>query len=241
MIKKASKLFILFIALTLTLVSGCSKSSSSSDSPPSLPIKSIQFKQTTYYIYVLNNTLTANYQVSPTDSIGVLEWSVTPNSTPNIVTVNNSGILTSFQYGTVTVNVALKSNPLINDSSIVMIVSTPSSLRLSEQTINLSYYLETKALDATLNPGATGNILWSSSDDTVFTIDQDGIVTARQTGTASIQAQVQNTSVSANGTVVVNIPVTQINTNTNSVTLTDFTTSTPVIPSLNTGSIGTII
>jgi len=50
---------------------------------------------------------------------------------------------------------------------------------------------ETLELSATINPaGATGTIVWSSSDESVATIDQSGVVTGLSIGTTSISATV---------------------------------------------------
>ena len=47
----------------------------------------------------------------------------------------------------------------------------------------------TGKLTATLSPeGSTGTIQWTSSNDNVASIEQDGTVTAKGTGTATITA-----------------------------------------------------
>jgi len=71
---------------------------------------------------------------------------------------------------------------------------------------------ETLDLDATINPvGAVGTIVWASSDESVATVDQNGVVTGISEGSASISATVGGTEIKSSLTVIVTSSNTLMN------------------------------
>jgi len=60
-------------------------------------------------------------------------------------------------------------------------------------------------LTATVTPD-TAKVIWTSSDESIATVDQNGNVTAISEGTAIITATIENTDISATSTVIVKKP-----------------------------------
>ena len=115
-------------------------------------------------------------------------WSSSNDAT---ATVDKNGLVTTHEVGTVTIKATLKSDPAI--SSSVTIVVNP--IKVSKITVNgydKEYLVkdDTVILTTTVEPGDAANksIVWSSSNEEVATVDQNGKVTAVGQGTVSIKA-----------------------------------------------------
>ena len=115
-------------------------------------------------------------------------WSSSNEAT---ATVDENGLVTTHEVGTVTITATLKSDPSI--SSSVTIVVNP--IKVSKITVNgygKDYLVkdDTVTLTTTVEPGDAANksIVWSSSNEEVATVDQNGKVTAVGQGTVSIKA-----------------------------------------------------
>ena len=115
-------------------------------------------------------------------------WSSSNEAT---ATVDENGLVTTHEVGTVTITATLKSDPTI--SSSVTIVVNP--IKVSKITVNgydKEYLVkgDTVTLTTTVEPSDAANksIVWSSSNEEVATVDQNGKVTAVGQGTVSIKA-----------------------------------------------------
>ena len=115
-------------------------------------------------------------------------WSSSNDAT---ATVDENGVVTTLEVGTVTITATLKSDPTI--SSSVTIVVNP--IKVSKITVNgydKDYLVKggTVTLTTTIEPSDAANksIVWSSSNEKVATVDQNGRVTAVGQGTVSIKA-----------------------------------------------------
>ena len=73
-------------------------------------------------------------------------------------------------------------------------------------------------LTATVTPD-TAKVIWSSSDETIATVDQNGHVTAIREGQAIITAKVENTELVATATVIVKKPISESSSAILSITL----------------------
>ena len=115
-------------------------------------------------------------------------WSSSNDAT---ATVDENGLVTTHEVGTVTITATLKSDPTI--SSSVTIVVNP--IKVSKITVNgygKEYLVkdDTVTLTTTVEPSdaADKSIVWSSSNESVATVDQNGKVKAVGKGTVSIKA-----------------------------------------------------
>ncbi|MCS1383598.1 Ig-like domain-containing protein [Lysinibacillus sphaericus] len=73
-------------------------------------------------------------------------------------------------------------------------------------------------LTATVTPD-TAKVIWSSSDESIATVDQDGNITAIREGTAIITAKIENTDIAASSTVIVKKPINESSSAILSITL----------------------
>jgi uncharacterized protein YjdB len=71
----------------------------------------------------------------------------------------------------------------------VTVISPVSGLTLSSSELTLNRYL-TKQLEAIIEPSDATNdtVIWTSSDETIATVDSTGLVTGVKSGTATITA-----------------------------------------------------
>ena len=138
-------------------------------------------------------------------------WSSSNEAT---ATVDENGLVTTHEVGTVTITATLKSDPTI--SSSVTIVVNP--IKVSKITVNgydKEYLVkdDTVTLTTTVEPGDAANksIVWSSSNNDVATVDQNGKVTAVGQGTVSIKAMNDDSGVYGEQVITVydNTPITK--------------------------------
>lgn len=131
-------------------------------------------------------TLTA---VLPTESEGqTLTWT---SSEPSVATVSDEGVVTAVKQGQATITATLPDGETsaactVTVDNYVVDVSiqplSPGTLAVGKQ-ITLSAFLSYKYKTET-----PGEVLWSSSDPGVATVDEDGLVTALSEGRATITA-----------------------------------------------------
>ncbi|NFG60525.1 Vps62-related protein [Clostridium sp. CMCC3677] len=92
-------------------------------------------------------------------------------------------------------------NPVLNVFKKDLIVNTNESISLDHSIMNLTVN-DSKQLTATTTPSAV-DINWSSSDETVATVDSNGNVKAIKEGQATITSQIKGTDIKANCMVTV--------------------------------------
>ncbi|TQR27201.1 cell adhesion protein [Lysinibacillus sphaericus] len=81
------------------------------------------------------------------------------------------------------------------------IPSKPETISLDKNNLELLEGSSEK-LTATVTPD-NAKVIWSSSNESIATVDQDGNVTALREGEAIITAKLENTDIAANSTVIV--------------------------------------
>ena len=138
-------------------------------------------------------------------------WSSSNDAT---ATVDKNGLVTTHEVGTVTIKATLKSDPAI--SSSVTIVVNP--IKVSKITVNgydKEYLVkdDTVILTTTVEPSDAANksIVWSSSNEEVATVDQNGKVTAVGQGIVSIKAMNDDSGVYGEQVITVydDTPITE--------------------------------
>ncbi len=144
------------------------------------------------------------------------EQSVVFSSYGNYVSVTQDGIVTANSAGTAYVNVAAEADRDVAATVEIEVRVRPTSINISGNTvIDVG---ATSQLTASIVPSDTTNkqINWKSSDATVATVNQNGLVSGLKSGTALITAtSADDPEVSKTVTVTVRHPYT-LNFNANS-------------------------
>ena len=144
--------------------------------------------------------------ISPMNFTDEVVWT---SSNENIATVSETGLVTSIYGGTTTITVTAGEK----SASCELVVFQPvESLRLSERSVTLNEG-EIKELVPAITPenATIKELSYSSSDESVATVDNNGVITAVSQGEATITAVTTdgtNRSVTCEVTVVK--PVTEI-------------------------------
>lgn len=134
-------------------------------------------------------SFTAKYYVNNVETATTFTWacssSISSISENGVLTVSESETATSI---TVTATPAADSG--VSGTATVSIETIKvTSINLSESSISIIIG-ETKTITATVLPANATNsaLIWTSSDDAVATVDNQGVVSAIESGTATIRA-----------------------------------------------------
>lgn len=110
------------------------------------------------------------------------------SSNPQVVTVDDKGNIRAISSGTATITVKAKENDV--QGQITITVRTPvTGISLDQSEIYMAVG-DTFQINATIEPNDADDktIVYSSSDINVATIDENGIITAKQEGIATLTA-----------------------------------------------------
>ncbi len=153
----------------------------------------------------LGETVQLAAAVSDQDGNAMAGASVNWASSDNAVaTVNASGLVTAAGNGTATVTATSGS---ASGTSSVTVAQVPSSVTVTPDSVHLTALGETAQLMAAVND-ANGNAIagagvsWSSADEAVATVDEDGVVTAVANGATTVAATAGDASAQAGVSVM---------------------------------------
>ncbi|CZT56923.1 Beta-L-arabinobiosidase precursor [Eubacteriaceae bacterium CHKCI005] len=124
--------------------------------------------------------------VTPADA-GTIVWS---SSDETVATVDENGMVTALKAGEATITASLDTDPSIQSSCIVTVEDKPviiPEIKVDPSETQLEAG-QTTQLTATVTPADAGTIVWRSSDETVATVDENGMVTALKAGEVTITA-----------------------------------------------------
>ena len=130
--------------------------------------------------------------------------------TEKVATVNN-GVVTALKTGTTTITVTTDDGGFTS-SCKVNVTNPVRGVALNDTTMTI-YNGTSKQLFATVTPLDADNpsLIWSSSDDTIATVDENGVVTAgHSTGSAVITVRTVDGGYTANCTVKTGKKVTDV-------------------------------
>jgi hypothetical protein len=164
------------------------------------PVTSVSLNKSTTTLNVgFNETLTPT--VSPTNATNkTVTWSSSNNS---VATVDASGKVTALSAGTATITVTtIDQNK--TSQCIVTVVNQVTNVSLNKSTTTLNVG-SNETLIATISPAdATNkNVTWSSSNNSVATVDATGKVTALSAGTSIITVTTTDQSKTAQCVVTI--------------------------------------
>ena len=148
-------------------------------------------------VYTLTATITPENATNR-----MLTWT---SSNPNVATINNNGQVTAISEGTAVITVTT-ANGLTDDCTVT--VTTPEipvtgiELSVTNRTIGVG---DNFKINATIIPSNAQNklIMWSSDDDNIAVVDDEGYVTGVNPGTTRIIAQTSVSGVRGVCTVTV--------------------------------------
>lgn len=163
----------------------------------------------------IGELLTINAQITPKIPNATLHW-VTSDAT--IVTIEQAGDLSATVKGQkegIAVITAINQENVIVGSCMVKVVGDHAikSISLSRTKITTSIAEKTLVLYATIKPDDAANepVVWSSSDSSVATVDQKGLVTLKKSGTVTIICTAKNDSaIAASCQIIITQAVTGI-------------------------------
>lgn len=163
-----------------------------------VPAVSIEMENQLTLLPGFTNSVLLRRTVTPEDYTDEV---VFRSSDDSIVTVSDTGLLTGKAPGTATVKITIgdaSASCTVTVVQPVTSISLPSAVSLEA--------LETRQISCTVRPNNANNkaVTWTSSDETVATVDQNGVVTGLKKGTATITATAQDGS-GVSGTCAVTI------------------------------------
>lgn len=136
-------------------------------------------------------------------------------SNPNVATVEGDSYTATIKGvagGTATINV-ISEDGLKVATCEVYVREPVTGLSLNATTVESSMAIGKYQLIATVNPAGEGvnrNVTWSSSDPSVCTVDENGLVTYKKPGYATIICKTEDGAFIATCNFIISIPVTHI-------------------------------
>lgn len=157
---------------------------------------------------VVGETAQATITGIPSGEDPVITWS---SSDTNVVTVNDTGLLSAKSEGTATIAATIEGRSV---SGTVMVVKTAvgvKSITLSEEKATVVSG-ESHTIQATVNMEeglSPASVTWTSNDASVARVSSNGVVTARDVGTTIVKATAGNKTAECVITVVENPDATK--------------------------------
>ena len=155
----------------------------------------------------VGKSYTLTKTVSPSNAVTSYTWS---SSNTSVATVDGNGKVTAKKAGTATITVKTANGKTASCNVTVQAVQTvPTSVSLNKTSLTLDVS-KSYTLAKTVSPSnAVTSYTWSSSNTSVATVDSNGKVTAKASGTATITVKTSNGK-TATCKVTVNLPAPQI-------------------------------
>ena len=173
--------------ITATTVDGSNLSASCKVTVVSSLAQSITLDKTEVSLEVTETAALVATVLPETTSNKIVEWK---SSNEAVATVNNKGEVTAIAVGEATITATTTDDSNLSASCTVTVVPTlAESIALDKTEISLEA-TETATLIVTVLPELTTDksVEWSSSDETVAVVDENGVVTAVAVGEATITA-----------------------------------------------------
>ncbi|UJF15281.1 G5 domain-containing protein [Jeotgalibaca sp. MA1X17-3] len=172
-------------------------------------VDSIEIKNVTDTIHI-GDSVQIESKIQPdnaTDKLVV--WS---SSNENIATVNNQGLVSTLNIGTVTITVSTKDGTVSNSIVLNILPIEVKSIALDKEAITLTEGENFTFISTVLPENATNKSLtWTSSDENIVKVDPFGLVTALNAGEATLSVS------SYDGKIVTHVKVTVIEPTVSSV------------------------
>ena len=141
----------------------------------------------------VGSTATLQATVSPDNAANkTLTWS---SNAPDIVSVDKDGKIAAVSAGTAIITATAADGSGVKAECAVTVKIPVSSVTMSRSSLRI-YEGRGYTLSAAVSPAdaADKSLYWSSSDDSIASVDQDGKVTGHKPGVCTIYAQAQDGS-----------------------------------------------
>lgn len=172
-----------------------------------IPVESVTLDKTEHVFHTIGNILALTATILPSDATDKsIEWA---SDHPEVATVDSDGNVTAVDNGAATITVTSKdlgktaSCAVLVSQYVTEITLDKSSLTLyvgENETISVTSISPSNAYDKTYS--------WTSSDESVASVDQSGKVVAKAKGSATIMASTNDGSgIYATSAVTVKKPV----------------------------------
>jgi uncharacterized protein YjdB len=146
------------------------------------------------------------------------------SSNPAVATVSNVGVVTGVGVGVATITATSVVDSAKASSSLVSVKSPPPALTINPATVALVVN-STVQLTANIVNQANQAVTWSTSDDTLASVNANGLVTALKPGTTKITAtRVATPGVSNSATITITPPPIGVTVSPGTVTINAGTT-----------------
>ena len=134
----------------------------------------------------LEQSITLSAKVSPKEAIQAVSWS---SSDTNIATVDSSGVVTGVSVGKVNIVAkCLAKETIIENYEVEVIVPKVQEVKIQGADSGVFIDSSTQLSAYVLPELAPQDVDWSSSDATVATVDENGLVTGKVAGQVFITA-----------------------------------------------------
>ncbi len=181
-------------------------------------VTSVTLNHTNKTLYV-NESLKLESVVVPDDANNrSVTWS---SSNSSVASVDQTGLVQALAAGSATITVSAQDGSGVVAQCAITVKQYVSEITLNRTNSEL-FVNETLQLSATIAPSTASNktLKWSSTNNSVATVDQSGLVRALASGETTILVEAQDGShITAECSLSVKQPVTSIKLNTSSATL----------------------
>ena len=154
----------------------------------------------------VGSTLALNATVLPSGAKQTVNWA----SSNNVVATVNNGVVTPVSAGTVTITATSTVDNSVKASATITVTNIPVSVTgvsLNTNTASVSKG-RTLQLTATVMPtnASNKNLTWSSSNTSVATVSNTGLVTAKELGNTNVTVTTIDGSFTATASIIVTAP-----------------------------------
>ena len=199
--------------ITVTTVDGSYKATCAvtvkAPEPVITAVTGVTLNKTSAELYVGDNTsLVAT--VAPANATNkAVTWT---SSDTSVATVSNSGVVNAIKAGETIITVTTADGSYKVTCVVTVKAQEPVTVAATGVSLNKTsaemYVGDSTSLVATVTPTNATNkgVTWTSSDESVATVSNQGVVTALKTGTSTITATTKDGSYKATCTVTVKAP-----------------------------------
>ncbi len=174
-----------------------------------IPVTGVSLNYTTAELRV-KKTLQLTETVTPENADNQnVTWS---SSDETIASVDEDGLVTAKDAGTAIITVTTEDGDKTAQCTITVLKTAVTGVSLNQSTTHM-YVRETLQLKETVAPENADNkdVTWSSSNEAVASVNENGLVTAKNAGTATITVTTEDGGKTAECAITVEaVPVQQI-------------------------------